>query len=104
MNDTELVGYYKNRLELLETKQSAWSGVDKVKEASFIGAILEVKNLLYMLSNKKVTISLSLADARLLQGIMQNPLHGEDPALEDEALSDMRRRLFDTLKEVNGNV
>jgi len=45
-----------------------------------------------------VLLKLSQAEANWLQGVMQNPLHGETPDLEDLSQAAYRRELFEALR------
>ena len=50
--------------------------------------------------DRVVNLKLNIDEARWLTTIMQNPLHGESLAEEDETNATMRRDLFDALRAV----
>lgn len=50
-----------------------------------------------------IVIKMDLKDARWLQGVMQNPLHGQTPAEEDGHERTKRHQLFGELKAQTEN-
>lgn len=53
---------------------------------------------------EKVVLTLDKESAILLKGIMQNPLWGEHPAVEDAAVKELRHSLFQELRNVLGDL